>query len=213
MYKASMHRTLFAALVVGLALSQSANAQSIGISAGMNFASLDDIVSGDQGATLDRITGWHVHLWFELPLGVVSVRPGLRYMDAGKLFDPSATTGFATFVEEVIEDQFVSYVELPIDVQVRKELSFLAPYVVAGPVVRFTTDPNNKDRLRRFSVAAGVGVGVEIRLVGLRFYPEIRYTFGLTAFARDEYEYGNVLLQLDESQHLRAAMLSLGIGF
>lgn len=197
------------ALLIGLGAPTLLKAQGMGISAGANFNQLSDIDAGDQSATLDNVTGWHVHLWFDLPLGPVAFRPGLRYMDAGALFDASESDGLGA---DFSDDQVVTFLEVPLDVRFRMTLPVITPYVMAGPVLRFATDTNNEDRLETFSLAAGAGLGVELGLVGLRFFPELKYTFGVTRFTREEYQLGNVTVSPDEDQRLNAVMLSLGIG-
>ena len=220
--------------VIGLVLvlccgaATPANAQ-VGIAGGVTFSELGDISTNDQSASLKQVPGWHVHLWVNLPLGSFSLRPGLRYMDAGRLFNPSNTSGFVTTPDpsefegapgsefpdatgSVSDDHFVTYIEIPIDVRYQYDLSFISPYVLVGPVLRFTTDTNNQDRLRTLSMAAAVGVGLEIRLAGLRFYPEVKHAFGVSGFTNDEYEFADIVIRPDE-QRLHATMLSIGIGF
>ncbi len=206
----------------------SARAQ-VGVSAGVMFSELDDIATEDQSASLQRVPGWHVHLWVDLPLGSFSLRPGLRYMDAGRLFDPSDTAGFDTSPDpgsvfggpgggipditgSVNDEHFVTYIEIPLDIRYQYDLPTASPYVVGGPVLRFATDTNNQDRLRTLTMAAAVGVGVEIRLLGLRFYPEAKRAFGVSRFTSKEYEFADVVIRPDE-QRLNATVLSLGIGF
>ena len=205
-----------------------ANAQ-VGIAGGVIFSELGDIASDDQTASLKRVPGWHVHLWVNLPLGSFALRPGLRYMDAGRLFNPSNTTGFITTPDPVdfggapdagfpdatgsiSDDHFVTYIEIPVDARYQYDLSRVSPYVLVGPVLRFATDTTNQDRLRTLSMAAAVGVGLEIRLAGLRFYPEVKRTFGVSGFTNDEYEFADVVIRPDE-QRLNTTMLSIGIGF
>ncbi|MXW64606.1 MAG: PorT family protein [Bacteroidetes bacterium SB0668_bin_1] len=205
-----------------------ANAQ-MGIAGGVVFSELGDITAGDHTASLKRVPGWHVHLWVNLPLGSFSLRPGLRYMDAGRLFDPSNATGFITTPDpvdpggapdtgfpdatgSVSDDHFVTYIEIPVDVRYQYDRSFISPYVLVGPVLRFATDTTNQDRLRTLSMAAAVGVGLEIRLAGLRFYPEVKRAFGISGFTNDEYEFADVVIRPDE-QRLDATMVSIGIGF
>lgn len=205
-----------------------ANAQ-MGVAGGVTFSELGDISADDRTASLKQVPGWHVHLWVNLPLGSFSLRPGLRYMDAGRLFNPSNTTGFVTTPDPVdpggapdtgfpdvtgsiSDDHFVTYIEIPIDARYQYDRSFISPYVLAGPVLRFTTDTNNQDRLRTLSMAAAVGVGLEIRLAGLRFYPEVKRAFGISGFTNDEYEFADAVIRPDE-QRLHTTMLSIGIGF
>ena len=220
--------TIGLVLVLCCGAATPANAQ-VGIAGGVTFSELSDIATDDQSASLKRVPGWHVHLWIDLPLGSFALRPGLRYMDAGRLFNPTNTSGFATMPDPagfdgepgsefpdvtgfVSDDHFVTYIEIPIDVRYQYDLSFISPYVLVGPVLRFTTDTNNQDRLRTLSMAAAVGVGLEIRLAGLRFYPEVKHAFGVSGFTNDEYEFADIVIRPDE-QRLDATMLSIGISF
>lgn len=187
------------------ATTQTAEAQ-LGIAAGANFNELSDIDTGDREATFDNATGWHLHLWFDLPAGPIAVRPGLRYMDAGAVFDDD---------DLVIpdEEQAVSLLEIPIDLRYRFTMPIVTPYALAGPVLRFPTgNDDDGDRLQSFSVAANIGIGAELGLANLRLFPELKYTFGITRFTEEEYELGGVTFEADESQHLNAIMLSLGVG-
>lgn len=216
------------ALALCFGAATSAHAQ-VGVSAGVMFSELGDISTQEQSASLQRVPGWHVHLWVDLPLGSFSLRPGLRYMDAGRLFDPSETAGFDASPDPgaifggpdggipditgtVNDEHFVTYIEIPVDIRYQYDLSTISPYVVGGPVLRFATDTNNQDRLRTLSMAAAVGAGLEIRLFGLRFYPEAKRTFGVSEFTNEEYEFANVVIRPDK-QRLNATIFSLGIGF
>ncbi len=197
---------LLVALFLLTASTQTADAQGLGLAAGANFNQLSDIDTGDREATFDNATGWHLHLWVDLPAGPIALRPGLRYMDAGAVFDDD---------DLVIpdEEQAVSLLEIPIDLRYRFTMPIVTPYVLAGPVLRFPTgNDDDGDRLRSFSVAANIGVGAELGLASLRLFPEIKYAFGISRFTEEEYELGGVTFEADDSQHLNAIMLSLGVG-
>lgn len=183
-----------------------ANAQGMGISAGANFNQLSDIETGDREATFDNATGFHLHLWFDLPLGPVAVRPGVRYMNMGALFEDVSLENVPS------DDEVVSLIEIPVDVRFRLGLPLITPYVMAGPVLRFPAGSDDQDRLESFSLAGGAGVGVELGLAGVSLYPELKYTFGITRFTQDSYEIGDVTISPDENQRLNAVMLSIGIG-
>lgn len=180
-------------------------AQGVGVALGANFNSLSDIDSGDSEATFDNASGWHVHLWFDLPLGPVAVRPGLRYMDMGELF------AVETLVGGVEEDEVITLLEIPIDVRIRLPLPMITPYLMAGPVLRFPAGSDDDDRLESFSLAGGAGIGLELGFGGITLYPELKYTFGITRFT-DSYEIGGVTITPDDDQRLNAVMLSIGIG-
>ncbi len=195
-------------LLLLLALPLTARAQ-LGVSVGLNFNRLSDIKAGDAQATFDNSQGWHVAVWFDLPLGPVAIRPGLRYMDAGALYQ-----GFREDLsgQPVPEGFDVSLLEIPIDIRYRMTLPFLTPYVMVGPVLRFPSgaDEEIKDNLSEFSLAGSLGVGVEVNLLGLRLYPELQYTFGVTEFT-DGFEVAGVEINPDARQHLNVVMLRVGV--
>lgn len=183
-------------------------AQGLGLSAGANFTELSDIDTGDRQATFENASGWHIHLWFDLPVGPVAVRPGIRYMDMGELFQ---TESIDVITGEFGTDDVVTLLEIPVDVRIRLGLPIITPYVMAGPVLRFPTGDEG-ERLESFSLAGGAGIGLELGLGGMKLYPELKYTFGITRFTKDEYQLGNVTVSPDEDQRLNAVMLSVGIG-
>lgn len=196
-------------LIAFLIGSDAVRAQGVGLSAGANFTELSDIETGNRQATFENATGWHIHLWFDLPLGPVAVRPGVRYMDMGELF---AQASIESAVVGVNEDQVVSLIEIPVDVRLRLGLPLISPYVMAGPVLRFPAGSDDDNRLESFSLAGGAGIGVELGLGGIKLFPELKYTFGITRFTQDSYEVGGVTISPDEDQRLNAVMLSVGIG-
>ena len=55
------------------------------------------------------------------------------------------------------------------------------------------------------------GVGVEVGLGGLRLFPELKYTFGLSSFAK-EFQIGNSTFEPDNDGQLNTIMLSVGLG-
>lgn len=201
-------RFLYVAILLSVLVPATAQAQ-LGVSLGLNFNRLSDIKTGDTRATFDNSQGWHIAVWFDLPLGPVAIRPGLRYMDAGALYQ-----GFREDLAQPVSEGFnVSMLEIPIDVRYRMTLPLLTPYLMAGPVLRFPTGSDNeiKDNLKEFSLAGSLGVGVEVNLLGLRLYPELQYTFGITEFA-DKFEVAGVEFSPDARQHLNAVMLRVGVG-
>lgn len=194
-------------LGVLLCFGGSAQAQ-LGASVGLNFNRLSDIHTGDTQATFENSQGWHIALWLDIPLGPVAVRPGLRYMDAGALYQ-----GASDEVPGIWDNFNVSLLEIPVDLRYRLTFPLLTPYVMAGPVLRFPTgaDPEIKDNLERLSLAGSLGVGVEVNLLGLRLYPELQYTFGVSRFTKG-FAVGDVTIEPDARQHLNVVMLRLGIG-
>lgn len=204
------HITLAVALAfITVAVPSRVAAQGLGISGGANFSELSDIDTGDRQATFDNASGWHVHLWFDLPIGPIALRPGVRYMDAGDLFEDATVEGGGS----IVDDETYTLIEIPLDVRFRFGLPLVSPYVMAGPVLRFPSDSGDSDRFESFNLAGGAGVGLELGLGGLALYPELKYTFGITRFTNESYEFGGVTISPDEDQTLNAVMLSVGIGF
>ena len=183
-------------------------AQGLGIAVGANFAELSDIDTGDREATFDNASGWHAHVWYDLALGPVALRPGVRYMDAGGLFEDATVEGEGP----AVDDETFSLIEVPIDLRLRLGLPLVSPYLVGGPVLRFPSSSDGEDRFESFNLAGGAGVGVELGLGGITIYPELKYTFGITRFTKESYEVGGVTITPDEDQRLNAVMLSVGIG-
>ncbi|MEM1127498.1 MAG: outer membrane beta-barrel protein [Bacteroidota bacterium] len=201
-------QVLLLSLLAGGLLAPEAHAQ-LGIAAGLNFNQLSDIDARDRDLTFDNSTGWHVEVWLDLPLGPVALRPGIRYMDAGSIYEPSDDLGFG--VPSVDFD--VALLEVPIDVRYRIGTPIISPYIMAGPVLRFPVDVGDdlEDNLESFSLGGSVGVGVEVGLAGIRLYPELKYNFGISRFT-DGFEIGGVEFAPDEEQQLSGVMLRLGIG-
>ncbi len=195
--------------LIGVLLGWAGSAQAqLGASVGLNFNRLSDINTGDTRATFKNSQGWHVALWLDVPLGPVALRPGLRYMDAGSLY-----RGASDGIPGIQDDFDVSLLEIPIDLRYRLTFPLITPYVMAGPVLRFPTgaDPEIEDNLERLSLAGSLGVGVEVNLMGLRLYPELQYTFGVSRFTKG-FAVGDVTIEPDARQHLNVVMLRLGIG-
>ena len=181
----------------------------LGVSAGANFDRLSDInLSNGDGSSFENQTGWHVELWYELGLGPVSVKPGIRYMDAGRLYEGMSDGNF--------RDTFsIQMVEIPLDLRFRFAGTPVAsPYFSAGPVLRFPLASGGEidDGLETVSVAGGVGVGVMLRAGSLRVYPEIIYTFGLSRFTMQEFELADRTFTTEDNQLLNATMLRIGVG-
>lgn len=192
---------------VSMAAFQPAQAQ-LAFSAGLNFNQVSDIEFGDREATFDNKTGWHVALWYDLPLGPVALQPGLRYMDAGELYQGFQEDGVD------IEDVSVTLVEVPLNLRLRMATPVVTPYVKGGPVIRIplTSDDELNDDLETLSVAGELGAGLEVSLGGVRVFPEVKYTFGISRFMDDEFDIGDTEFVADESQHLNAVMISLAVG-
>lgn len=209
-------RLFLVVTVIGLGLAAAApvQAQKFGFTAGLNFDRLSDIsVSGSVGAsaeaTFDNKTGWHIGVWTDIPLGVVSIRPGVRYMSAGQLFE-----GLSDLNPAVEDDFDINLVEIPVLLRFGFGAPVLKPYLFGGPVIRFPAGVDNviDGDLKSPTLAGEVGLGLQVALGGISLYPEIAYSFGLSSFIDDELILGFVTFSTDDSQKLNTAMLRLGVG-
>ena len=212
--KKHVHRLGLLATVVGLCLAGPASAQinQIGFAAGLNFDRLTDISLNNVDANFDSKTGWHAEVWIDLSLlGVLTLRPGLRYMDAGQLFDG----GFSGIVLDVEDGFDINLVEVPILVHFGFPAPIIKPYILAGPVLRIPVGVDNTidGDLKSLTLAGELGFGVAIPFAGITLYPEIAFTFGLSSFINDEIIIGFATFSTNDSQHLNTAMLRLGVGF
>lgn len=208
---------LCAVLAVTTAAVPAAHAQ-FGIAAGLNFDDFSDI-DMDREATLDNATGYHVGLFFDLAAGPVALRPGIFYRTVEGVqftFGDGEFTEVPTLPDLLREEFDLNLIEVPIDLRLRlAALPLVAPYLTAGPVLTFASSDNEAidERLEDLSVSADVGIGIELGLLGLRAYPEIRYSFGVTRFM-EEIEFGDTTVRASsDEQRLNSVMLRLGIAF
>ncbi len=193
----------------GLMAASPAHAQ-FGVTAGLNFDRLSDVTFNDVDANFDNKTGWHVGVWADFSLGVVTLRPGVRYMNAGKLFEE----GLSDINAAAVDDFDITLVEVPILLRFGLGAAVVKPYVFAGPVLRFPAGVDDiiDDDLKTSSIAGELGLGLQLALGGFRLYPEIAFTFGLSSFIEDELIIGFATFQTDDTQKLNTAMLRLGVG-
>ena len=203
-------RTPIALLSLGvLALSATAaergEAQTtLGIVAGVNLASFNDIQVGSLRETFDRRTGFHAGLFVDAGFGPVAIRPGLQYLNVGPLFEG------ASFLDP---DAFqLNYVAIPVDVRLQVISILVAPYVFTGPEFRFLAssdaqtdfEDDLKDVVMVWSVGAGVKIGA--------FYPELRYTFDVSGVTDEQFDVAGLTVVTDNAK-VNGFRLSLGLGF
>lgn len=200
-----------AVVVLTTAGVQPSHAQ-FGVAIGLNFDSITDIDTGSREATFDNATGFHVGVFYDLAAGPLAIRPGLFYRQVpGVDVDISGDGGILT------ESFDMSLIEVPIDLRFRFAMPFVRPYALAGPVFGFasTSDDDFSDALQDLTVAANIGLGVEVSLPGFSptLYPEIRYSFGISRFLSEEYTIGGTTVTAEDAQRLNTFMLRLGITF
>ncbi len=198
------------ALLLSLCLAPAAHAQ-LGAYVGANFNRLSDIEINEGDGVFDNRTGWHAEVFLDFDIGPVGVRPGLRYMDAGQLYDDLRHDDDSNFRANVS----VNMLEVPLNLRLNiGQAPAVNPYIIGGPVLRFplTNDDELNDDLEAVGIAAGLGFGLDMNLGGIRLYPEILYTFGISRFVDDEFTIRGRTFSADEAQYLNAAMVRIGIG-
>ena len=193
-------------LILAAPLARPAQAQ-LGIAAGLNYSSFGDI-EDDVDASFDNSSGYHIGLFYDLAVGPLALRPGLYYMDVGAFAGEEGRFDG--------EDFDLSLVEAAVDVRLRFGAgAALAPYLLAGPVLRFpdSDDEEVREALEEVNVAGSVGAGLELNVLGLRLFPEVRYTFGLSGLARDGFEIGGQRFEVGEEDRLNPVIVRLGVAF
>ena len=193
-------RTLLAALLVGLA-APAAHAQLIpsvdlGVAAGVNFASLNDVAAAD----LDNSTGFHAGVYADFSAAFLSVRSGLFYLSAGN-------------VQQGAETVSADFVTIPVDFQFQTPTPIVRAYALAGPEFRFPIgESGTRVDKQSVNVAANVGLGAEfgVPLSGPSGFVEVRYALDVTGFAEDAL--GGAITGEASSYKLNLFMVRAGIG-
>ena len=210
-----------AGILLGFCESSSAQIR-FGVAAGLNYTDIDNVDFGSAQAVYDSRQGFHIGVFADIPFGPLGVRPGIFYMDAGKIFE----NGLKDFLDEVLpeetdlnlEDDFsVRYITVPIDLRYKIGLTAVQPYIFVGPEFRFRTEtdllPEVDDNLKSFGIAGNFGAGVEVALLGVRLLPEFRMAFDTSGIIDDTITIGDFEFVADEAHQLRTVMLRLGVIF
>jgi len=155
-----------------------------GISAGLDFDSVDDIettTDTDENATLDNSTGYHLGIVYDLSLGPVSLRPGAYYRKVGTYDFPDSNSDVTAW-------------EFPLDIRLTVvPIPVVSPYLVGGPKATFPqAEGEFEDQLEDVSYTFDVGVGADVSVPGTEWtlQPELRYEFGATDYVDESFEIG-----------------------
>ena len=186
-----------------------------GLTAGMNFSSIDDMDVKETKASYDRATGYHIGLFLKGGLGPIGLRGGLVYMDAGPIFEGLSDVAD---VPDSFEDNFnVRYLTIPVDLQYKFLLPPIQPYLLAGPEFRINMTSNDDfdDNFKSMIVAANIGVGLDLGIpfLGLSLTPEFRYTFDLEDSIDETFMIGDVEFQTDDPPKGSMYQLRVHVGF
>lgn len=185
-----------AVCLLALATPVAAQGLDIGVSGGVNFATLADTRDAD----LDGSTGYHVGLHADLSVPFASLRVGGYYLQAGDV-DTAEGVPAAT----------AHFVAVPVDLHIQTPTPVVKAYLLVGPEVRFAVNTEaDLPTIDRASpnVAGNVGVGAKFGspLGGLSGFVEVRYARDLTAFAEDQG------FDTDSKYELSLFMLRAGVG-
>lgn len=175
--------------LIGLAAPAQAQivpAVDVGFAGGVNFASLDD--AGGPG--FDETTGYHLGVFADVSAFFVQARTGVYYLSAGSING---------------RDDTVSFLIVPVDLQLKTPTPVVQAYALAGPEFRFPLDGlEDGFDARSVNTVLNVGLGVEagVPLIGPNGFVELRYTIDPTGL-RD----GS-----DRDFEVNVIMLRAGIG-
>ena len=196
-----------AALVAVFSFAPAAHAQ-IGFSAGYNFSKLTDVDFGQGLSSFENAEGWHMELWFDIPVRNLAMRPGLRYVSAGEIFQ------FENDNDQNFRDDFsINMFEIPIDFRFRFNMQIATPFVTVGPVLRFPSGGKDEiSGMRNASIAGGFGVGLELNFGLVSLYPELKYAFGITRFTDETIQISNLSFSTTDTQLLNGVLVRLGVG-
>lgn len=212
-----MKAVRFSGALVALLLISTAgtsNAQvHFGVTAGPQITHVDMKFKSGERPDVDLVLGFHVGGAIAYDIGMLTLRSGVEYENAGGLFNGAAFFDRAEFD--------VNFIAIPIDVRLRfAKKAVLRPYIFAGPEFRYSLNTEDefvlKDdlRLANASFAAGAGISIRIPYVPFRFSPEIRYSSDLTGIYTGELETDDGgIVETAESVKANALRLGVLMGF
>lgn len=196
--------SLIAFLLFSVFSVNSAHAQ-IGFSFGANSNKLTEV---DSFTEFENAQGWHIGVWFDMPAGPLELRPGLRYVSAGSVFE-IAQDAESSFRDDVN----ISVFEIPLDFRFRFNMEIIRPFVAVGPILRFPTGGGDDIAgMKGMHVAGGFGVGLELRVSRVMLYPELKYVFGITPFVDSEFQIAQRTYRSDNTQLLNGFMIRFAVG-
>ena len=178
----------------------------IGFAFGSNSNRLTEI---DEFTSFESARGWNMEIWFDMPVGPLELRTGLRYVSAGSIFE------IENDAESAFEDDVnINIFELPVDFRFRFNMEIITPYVALGPVLRFPSGGGDEiSGMNGMHVAGGFGVGLELFVSRVNVYPEIKYVFGITSFTEDVIQIAQRTYVPSDNQLLNGFMVRLAVGF
>lgn len=202
-------------LAGGGLLPTPAHAQ-LGVTAGLNFAQMDDFTSSVQNTSVntafDNSTGYHVGLLYEFGSGTWTFRPGAVFRTIGTYSLPRDPT-----VGDLRDEFDLQVVEVPLDIRLRLlDLPLIHPYVLAGPQASFPwSEGGFSDATKDIALSANVGAGVNIEASWLpaSLQMELRYETGLTDFLENNFTVGDRTFEVQDEPQNSAISVRLNLLF
>lgn len=170
-------------------------AMDLGINGGLAFSSLygSDVADcgWQQGVCVGVSTEYSI-------LGLVSIQPGLLYVQKGAQCDVDPFTGSDIGEKYTVK---LDYLELPVLAALSVPLpSLVKPRVFAGPYVAYNlkaqgsyanASPTDLDFIKTLDYGAVIGVGTDLDFILAKVMLDGRYTFSLASIHEDSDEVKN----------------------
>lgn len=201
-------------VILSLLTSQVATGQfHVGVTAGPQLTHVDMKFTSGEQPDVDLVLGFHFGAAIGYDIGILTIRSGLEYENAGGLFDGAAFFDRAQFD--------VNFIAIPIDVRLRfSKKGVLRPYIFAGPEFRYALNLEDQFVLRddlslaNASFAAGAGISIRIPYIPFRFSPEIRYASDVTGIYSGELQKDDGgIVETAESVKANAIRIGVLMGF
>ncbi len=165
-----------------------------GVKAGLNFNSFGDIKLGENSSVnsvLEKKTGFHAGVLykFKIPVIGLALQPELIYSKVNgnislqQIETPSFVSSFVG-TKEIQSDVSVSYLQLPVAVQMGLDLVLLRPFIQVVPYIGYaiSTDVKIKDiKLDTEKLNYGIGVGAGIDIWKLQISGRYNWDLGKVA--------------------------------
>jgi hypothetical protein len=213
-------------LLAVFALAASPAQAQLGFAAGygLNMPNDPGFIENDSlnlgSSSFESSGGLNVGLFYDFPLGPVTLRPGVFLRRSS--FDWTLLNEEGEEIEFSPFSSTIQVAEVPIDVIFEFPMASVSPYVALGPSFNFVqTDQHDlrlafndpKGSVRFLALNAGAGVQFRPPGLGIVLSPEIRYGHALSGFLLEEYTIRGIPVQAEGRQSMNNLTFRLGISF
>lgn len=210
-----LHAAVLTAAVSAAAIIPANGQMQFGVAAGVNWSDLGNVDIGSITAVYESQQGWHAGVFLDVKLLVIGLRPGFYYVNAGPLLKGGLSGEEETPVDELTSFDH-TYVSVPLDLKFGLPLVLLEPYMFVGPEFKFNTVSESAgelaDQLESTVIAGNAGLGVAVKLGGIKLIPELRFGFDLSSLFGDTITIGGEEIHVDT--HAASTVVArLGVGF